>query len=185
MKLTKIYNTYIDNSSIIGKQKGDKMNRWFSKHKIIIISCIFVILLVTGIAVRNYTTTKRYDDGEWRTDKEPILNRFPQIGDFNKCYWKADLVNKNNRITIPAPTSYWMKGFVYFNETSIETIKTQYNWYRADKDWKPSFDEPILNTNTPEWYFSEEYNNYILTSNYYGKIYINFENNLLFFEVEE
>jgi hypothetical protein len=42
-----------------------------------------------------------------------------------------------------------MKGFVYFDETSIETIKTQYNWYRADKDWKPSFDEPILNTYTP------------------------------------
>lgn len=161
------------------------MNRLFPKHKIIIISCLFFILLVTGIAVRNYTTTKRHYDGEWRTDKEPILNRFPKIGDFKKCYWKADIVNKNNRITIPAPTSYWMKGFIYLNETSIDKLKTQYNWYQTDKDWKPSYDEPMLKSNTLEWYFSEEYNNYILPSNYFGKIYLNFDNNLLFFEVEE
>jgi hypothetical protein len=143
------------------------------------------MLLITGIAVRNYTITKRYDNREWRTDKEPIQNRFPNIGDFKKCYWKADLVNKNNRITVPAPTSYWMKGFVYLEESSIETLKNQYNWYRTDKDWKPSYDEPIRKSNTLEWYFSEEYNNYILPSNYFGKLYLNFEYNILFFEVEE
>jgi hypothetical protein len=149
-------------------------------------TCICFVILLLGVVIYKYSSINEQADNDFRIDKEPILNRFPKIGDIQSCYWKADIKRSNSRITAPAPSSYWMKGFVYLNEKEAERLKNQLNWSSVEKDWSPTLkNESILNLSSLEWYYSEDYNNYIKPSTFIGKFYINFENSLIYFDVEK
>ncbi len=60
----------------------------------------------------------------YRTDKQPIMNRFPKFGEFDKCYWKAHTIGRTDF----GPTSYWMKGFAVLSQNDFERIKKEYTW---------------------------------------------------------
>ncbi len=121
----------------------------------------------------------------FRIEKEPIINRFPLLNDFRKCYWKADIIGNNERITVPGPSSYWMKGFVFLYSKEIEKYKTQYKWTDCEENWKPSLDTEILNTEDLNWSYSEDFNNYIKYSNYVGEFYFDIKNGILFFDIQK
>ncbi len=155
-----------------------------TKYKIILIIVICCVLL-TLVFVFCVQISKGKNDAVLRTEQEPILSRFPMIGNIEKCYWEADVIGKHGWFAAPAPSSYRMKGYVFLDKHDIEKIKTQYEWLDVDSNWIPSLDESILNLKTLKWYYSEEYNNLTKPSNYFGKFYIDFENAVVYFEVEE
>jgi hypothetical protein len=150
---------------------------------------LVVLLLVLGIvgytlyycmvADRNSTIGKT--ENGYRVDKAPINNRFPKLGQFEKCYWKADTIGKSS----VGPSSYWMKGFVVLNNEEYKAFKTQYKWIEVENGWKPSLNAGVLNIKSLKWSFSTEFDNYIKTSDYVGKFYLDLEKGIVFFDVQK
>lgn len=148
---------------------------------VIICSVILILGIVLGVGLLQ----KDKNDVVLRYDKEPLLSRFPLIGNIEKCYWEADVIGKSSLFTAPSPSSYWMKGYIFLSKLDIDNIKSQYKWVSVENDWKPSLDESILNFKSLKWQYSQEYNDYIKPVTFFGKFYLNFEHGIVCFEVEK
>jgi len=55
---------------------------------------LFSIIILAGAAIFAVGSLSKDNKQQEviRTDKEPIINRFPNIGDFEKCYWKSGVM---------------------------------------------------------------------------------------------
>ncbi|NJD04664.1 MAG: hypothetical protein FIA99_19165 [Ruminiclostridium sp.] len=158
-----------------------------SKYISVILAVLIIGIagyVIYGLFSDNNSTIGQSENG-YRVDKEPIINRFPKLGNFEKCYWKADTIGKNSRLSAPAPSSYWMKGFVILNSKELDTFKSQYKWLDVENSWKPSLDADILKVQSLKWSYSEDFNNYIKSSSYVGKFYLDVENGIVFFDVQK
>lgn len=148
------------------------------------------IFLLIGASVgliqynSNFRGTDNNDD-KWRTDKKPIMDRFPNIGNFDNCYWKANTSAENTRLSTPGPTSYWMKGFIILNEKDFDNFKIQYKWNDTSVNWQPLLDTSILQMKSFKWKYSEEFNSKIKSSSYVGQFYLDFENGIIYFDIQK
>lgn len=130
-------------------------------------------------------TTNTGENGGYRTDKQPIIDRFPLLGNFEKCYWKAEIITKNSRFSSPSPTSYRIKGFVILNAKDHETFKQKFVWESMEKGWKPSLDTDILKINSLVWSYSSDFNQFIKEPSFYGSFYIELDQGVIYFDVEK
>lgn len=115
----------------------------------------------------------------YRVDREPLLTRFPRLGPFEKCYWKADIIGKPGI----GPTPYWMKGFVFLDSVEFTTFKVRYQWADVESGWEPSLDTAILGVQSFRWSYSQGFNDYVRSVGYGGKFYLDLENGIVFFDV--
>ncbi len=144
---------------------------------------------IAGFAVHGLVRDLMYGDngaiGEtedgYRVDREPILTRFPRLGPFEKCYWKADIIGKPGI----GPTPYWMKGFVVLDSIEFEAFKAQYQWADVESGWEPSLDTAILGVQSFKWSYSQGFDDYIISTNYFARFYLDLENGIVFFDVEK
>ncbi|OPX44460.1 hypothetical protein CLHUN_17590 [Ruminiclostridium hungatei] len=159
------------------------IKRKSSRYILLIVA--FLIIGVVGYTlysmVADTNSTIGKTENGYRVDKDPITSRFPNVGQFDKCYWKADTIGKSG----VGPSSYWMKGFVVLKREDFEAFKTQYKWLDVESGWKPSLDTSILNIQSFKWSFSTEFDNYIKSASYVGKFYLDLENGIVFFDVQK
>lgn len=152
---------------------------------------IVLLIFISAVAIMLYSILDKGNGNmntnkdEIRTDKEPISSRFPNLGEFNNCYWKADIIDENNRVSVPGPSSYWMKGFIVLNSKEVNSLKNVFKWSAVKSNWKPSLYTNILNLKTFKWSYSEDFNNYIMSASYVGKFYMDLENGIVFFDVQK
>lgn len=117
------------------------------------------------------------NDVDYRTDIEPIISRFPMLKDIQKVYWSSKVIDNSF-----GPTSYWMRGYVFLDQISTLNIKNIYSWETVNINPKMEYD---FMGETQNWSYSEEFNNFIKTSNYIGKFYLDLNGDLLYFEIEQ
>lgn len=153
---------------------------------IIFIGIMFIFVFAFIYYFSNNKNNNFHYENGYRIDREPIKRRFPELGDFKSCYWKGDTKNKNKKDFIPAPTSYWMKGFIVLDSNNINKLKNDYLWKGVRSNWKPSIDTKILKKQSFNWRYSKEFDKLIINSskNYIGNLYIDFENGVLYFDIE-
>ena len=147
----------------------------------IIIVCI--IILVGGIFMVYNNNKDTEKEAPIRTDIEPIINRFPNLGNFEKCYWKADIVGNEKSKKVPGPTGYWMKGFIELDEDNMNTFIDKYNMEEINVELKPEFTPDNFDISTSFWLYSDEFNDYIKSPGFLGKFYIDNTNQYIYFEV--
>lgn len=169
-----------------------------TKHSATICIVIIVIMLLLiklwgngsyiGLErIKEIQTEKALSGDYWhmvdgyRVDKEPIIKRFEGLGNFSKCYWKADIIGKSNF----GPTSYWMKGFVVLNNGDFKKFKEQYKWCDVEGGWGPSLDTKVLEVQDFKWVYNEEFNNFINSSGYIGEFYLDLVNGIVFFDIQK
>ncbi|MDD3173816.1 MAG: hypothetical protein PHF63_09175 [Herbinix sp.] len=157
--------------------------RNFKIKYIIPILIIFIIVFFYYFSKNENNNNFNYENG-YRVDQEPIKSRFPELGDFVSCYWKGDTNNKNSRSSIPAPTSYWMKGFIILDIVKFNKYKNDYEWTDTGDNWKPSIDTKILKMQSFNWYHCDEFDKFIKPEKFTGYFYLDFDNGVLYFDIE-
>ena len=159
------------------------------RSKIVIGGIIALVLIPSCLmvySVLNKGTNEVEENGNmWRTEKQPIIDRFPGIGGFDKCYWKADVTTKDSRLSAPGPTSYWMKGFVVLDSKEFNNLKQRFKWEAVKSGWTPSLDTSILKVQSLHWFYSREFNDYVKKQSFLGDFYLDFENGVIFFDVQK
>lgn len=147
------------------------------KKNIIIFFCVITVIVATSILVLSFNS--KDESIEYKTDIEPIVNRFPNIGEIKNSYWKADTYGRDF-----GPTSYWMKGYIYPVESEVEKFKKSFTW-QLTPDWNPEFESILSISDTQQWAYSEEFNSYIKSSNFIGEFHMDLRNGVIYFDVQK
>ncbi|MDP5274906.1 hypothetical protein [Chengkuizengella axinellae] len=149
-------------------------------RKVLIISSLFILIFLAFVAWDSFLSIDSDNTPQFRTEIQPIVDRFPRLDNVEKTYWIADTIEERDF----GPTSYWMKGYVYLENHSVESITTLYEWEEVHT-FNPSFISKYEQIYETGWFFSEEFNSYIKSSNYIGNFYFDMNNDVLYFEVEK
>ncbi|AIQ14552.1 hypothetical protein [Paenibacillus durus] len=142
---------------------------------ILVLLSIIIIILVVKVNVLNSESNNQY-----KTEIQPVVDRFPRLEIVEKVYWKAEVIGDHGF----GPSSYWMKGYVHLNNEVMERFRSSYTW-KDVSNFKPYFNLDFDQEHEPSWTFSEEFNNYIKSSSFIGKFYLDVNNGLFYFEVEK
>ena len=152
-------------------------------RKVFLLILFSIIVLAAGIAFAVSSLSKDYRQEEViRSDKDPITNRFPNIGDFEKCYWKGGIMGSGSR-WVPGPSDYWMKGFIEIDADKVKYFIEKYDMKELDENLQLSFVPENYNNTISKWFYSKEFNDFIKPSSILGNFYIDSVNNMIYFEV--
>lgn len=150
------------------------------RHKVITLLS-FIVLLVAIVVFFNNKENNMSE--EIRIDKKPITERFPNLGDFIKCYWTAGVSSKDSRLSPPGPTSYKLRGFVVLGEKEADDFKRRFTWRNVPSDWKPVLDTNLLEVSNLTWVYSNDFNDYIKKPSFIGNFYFEQEHGVVYFDV--
>ena len=157
-----------------------------NKRKVLLILLFALIIIIGGVILLvNNMAKDTKQEVTIKTDKEVISSRFPNVGEFIKCYWKADVIGKKNNGRVPGPSAYWMKGFIEIDGEKINSYIERYNMKRIDENIQFDFYPENFDIKTAKWFFSNEFNDFIKPPSFFGKFYIDSINKVIYFDVRK
>ena len=141
----------------------------FSKFFCII--CILSVFLTGfGCELKNDNEKLNYKDIEYRTDTEPIENRFSYLkGNIDKAYWKTGIIG-NSKI---GPTSYFITGFITLTDKKFEK---EYKFNSVDISFPVGIDPAITGFASFKWGENDEFKKQILGNRFIGDVLYDLEN---------
>ena len=108
-----------------------------------------------------------------RTDREPLAERFPRLGDFVEVHWQASIAGTDDP-RVPGPTDNRIEALVVLRPDALVAAVKQYDWSPAPAGW----DEPLSAELRPflpgdgTWQVSEHYAEDVSTTHYNGAVYL-------------
>ena len=154
--------------------------------KIILIVGILLLVAAIIIVAQNMLFNDEsvgnmdVENMEYKVERDPIENRFPDIPDFIECYWKADTVGPTNF----GPTNYWMKGFLCLDENAFHNILADYEWNSVGISFPKGINPDITGKSDFDWHNNKDFQSMVLKQNFVGSIYLDTVNGVLYFDVE-
>ena len=110
-----------------GEEEGGSLLRFniiLNNKFIMPLSCIIVIFCL----ITNCNEKNKEVDNSWHEDKEPILKRLPFIKDVESCLWKGGVSVDRSEGMVPAPSSYYIKGYVKLTTEDNKKLRRKYKW---------------------------------------------------------
>jgi len=158
------------------------------KKKIIIIGIpllVCIAILITAIFVFQKPKI------QCKTDVQPLINRFPNMGEIEKCVWKyGDVGSQNSRIP---STNHWLKGFIILSSEQTEQFKNEFDWNdvsHVDYAWTPSGEETVsvselgFKEEDMHWKENEKFNEQMQPKDYpISRFYFDDQNGVIFFDI--
>lgn len=142
-----------------------------------------VIIVAVGILIAYTFTEHKENDMEIKTNKQAILSSFPNLGDFKKCYWKEDVMGQNVNDRVPGPSTYWLKCFVEVDIDKINIYINKYKMKEIDNGVELDFLPKNFDAKASQWFFSSEFNDFIKKPYFFGEVYIDRGNCVIYFDV--
>jgi hypothetical protein len=151
------------------------------KFFIIVIIIIAVILLVVFI-MRYINILNKLDVSniEYRTDAQPIIDRFPALPAFQACYWKANTIGRTDF----GPTNYWMKGFIVLKKTTYLQLLNDYKWKPVSFKFPKGINPAVTIYQDFCWCSNDEFTASMMAASFIGSFYLDTINGILYFDVE-
>lgn len=75
---------------------------------------------------------------QYRADREPLLKRFPFLGDFAACRWESGVAADNSGGLLPAPSSHYIRGFVRLKPEDEKALAAKYEWRESAEPGFPA-----------------------------------------------
>ncbi|GAA2192706.1 hypothetical protein [Micromonospora lupini] len=120
-----------------------------------------------------------------RTDRDPIAERFPRLGNFIDVHWQTAPAGADSRVTVPGPTDTRIEALVVLRPDTIATTIKGYEWQPAPPGWEASVStelRPFLPTGGT-WQVSEKYAEDVRTAQYGGTVYLDAGSGTVFLRV--
>jgi hypothetical protein len=78
-----------------------------------------------------------------RTDPAPLAKRFPFLGNFTRCSWVGGVLDNRSRSLIPAPSSYFLRGYVVLEPSQTKELLERYPWIESKTETIPRPSDPL------------------------------------------
>ena len=115
---------------------------------------------------------------EYRTDVQPLQDRFGNVLSISSCYWKAVPCGR----AYLGPTSYRIRGFVPLDEKQAKSLLSKYSFVEKDIEFEKGISPSVTGFGEFEWKYSADLSKAFV--GYIGKCYLDFKNYVLYFEFE-
>jgi len=136
---------------------------------------LFPIFVITSI-IQNYKNGKL---GVVLTDKKTIKRLFPDLGEFDKCYW---IRNEGwNPYPFLMKEKYTLRIFVVLDKRYAIELKENYLWENAGTEFPELFKE-MTNSN---WVYNSDFEEKLLPSKFSGDVYFDDINGVIFLDIEK
>lgn len=142
---------------------------------------ILLVGLVLVVCTSGCTQDPPWKRSPWRDDLAPIIKRFPMLKGVSHAKWKGGAFNES-LLSVPGPTGYWMKGYVFWEDSDFENNLNGIQWEVVELDVEPglSLSDDLINA---EWKFSQSLNQKLIGNKFIGKFYFSPEKKLIYFDL--
>jgi hypothetical protein len=97
----------------------------------------FVLILA------NHQGSSQPSQAATRTDTGPLAKRFPFLGNFKGCSWVGGVKDNRSRSLVPAPSSYFLRGYVVLELSETKELLERYPWVESKTETIPRPSEPL------------------------------------------
>ena len=150
------------------------------RHLSALVALIIILFSVCGCDKTNHTD-QSFNEIEYRTDLEPIVNRFPILKDIKQTYWKTMVIG-NSKF---GPTNYLIVGFVVLSDVRKNEFENKYHFNESVELILPEgIDYNITSFSKFEWYACEDFSKDVLNNNFVGSVFYDTLNGIVFFNVQ-
>ncbi len=107
-----------------------------------------------------------------RTDREPIVKRFPALGDFTEVHWLAATPGGDSRV--PGPTDTTIQAVMVLQPQTAEAAAGGYEWEPAEEGWDAALDAGLREylPDGASWQTSEQWAEEVRTPQYHGLVHL-------------
>lgn len=149
---------------------------WF-----IILTVVVLIIGVGGVnVILNSRVAQDLEKIEYKTDVQPLINRFGKTIDIESCFWKSDTIGKTNF----GPSSYWMKGFIKISQENLMELKTKHPMMKAEVHFEKGISPYITGFSNFDWKYNKELSREIAGAGFVGDFYLDINNGIFYFDLE-
>lgn len=94
---------------------------------------LFVLLAIVllGEIILYLSCNGKAPEETWRTDRSPIEKRFSVIGKFECCWWQGGTLGKDSFLSVPGPSTYFIKAYVILSPSDAQHIEKEYKWEKS------------------------------------------------------
>ena len=144
---------------------------------------IIVVILAFSFFMYHHSSYSGVDASsiEYRTDAQPIIDRFPSLPAFQSCYWKADTIGRTESI---GPTNYWMEGFIVLEKDSYTQLLNAYSWKPVSMKFPPGIDPAATGFEAFSWCYNKEFDAKVRTAAFVGDFCFDTTHGILYFSLE-
>ena len=141
---------------------------------------IYIFLIVVSLTFSCSQSTP-WERSPWRDDLGPITKRFPMLKGVSSAKWKGGTFN-DSIFSALGPSAYWMKGYVFWENSEFENSLVVINWDDIELDVESGL--PLAeDLNNANWQFSRSLNQKLVGNEFVGKFYFLPDKKILYFDV--
>lgn len=123
--------------------------------------------------------------GPVRTDREPLVKRFPKLGNFIQAHWQGWILGDTGRGGVPGPTDTAIQGLIELSPQDLQAAKTGYTWAPAPHGWESGVNSELRPYLSPSgtWQASDQFTSDVTGTGYHGKVYLDLTGGTVFLDV--
>lgn len=95
----------------------------FTAAVVVLVGVVGYRLLTNGEAMET-TSAAKSGTGELRTDLDPLVKRFPVLGEPAKARWMSGTYGRSD---VPGPSTYWIDAVVSLAPEKVEQLRSAYS----------------------------------------------------------
>jgi predicted small lipoprotein YifL len=119
-----------------------------------------------------------------RTDREPIVKRFPRLGDLVAVHWQGSAAGSDTG-GAPGPTDVHIQAIVSLRPGDVAAALSRYEWSPAPAAWDASLSAELRRYAPTDgtWQLNEQFAKDVRTSRYSGAVYLDTTGGTVFLDV--
>lgn len=151
------------------------------KYLSLVLALLTILLFCMGGCNKSNNVSESLCDIEYRTDLEPIINRFPMLKDIKSAYWKPEIIG-NSRL---GPSLYSITGFFILSDDDKIEIESNYNFDKSVKLTLPNgIETSVTGFSEFEWFECSDFSKDILNNKFVGSVCYDMLNGIIFLDVQ-
>ena len=152
----------------------------FKNKKIIwIVISVIVVFVVLNIFF-NSKKTLNMERIAYKTETQPLIDRFGKAINVESCFWKAGTTGK----TVLGPSSYWMKGFIKISREDLMEIQKKYPLTKTEICFEKGISPDITGFSDFDWHYNKNLSHDITGGDFIGEFYLDINNGVFYFDAE-
>jgi hypothetical protein len=119
-----------------------------------------------------------------RTDREPVVKRFPRLGDLVSVHWQGSAAGSDTG-GAPGPTDVHIQAFASLGPDGVAAAVGRYEWSPAPAAWDATLSAELRRyaPTAGTWQHNEQFAKEVRTSRYSGAVYLDPTGGTVFLDV--
>ena len=149
---------------------------------IVSLLALFSLLYISSCQNNSSSIDDDYENINYSTNIESIMEYFSGINDIEKVYFKSKSLNNNDRGI--GPTSATIVGFICISENEKQSIMNKYDFAESDPGFLNGISAEVTGFDNFDWRSSYTFTNDVTKGNLVGDLYFDVNNGVIYVDAQ-